>query len=75
MLSDFSDPNRVQQTLFECAETDARSHSLMTTLDEINRKTGYVQFARKVSPGAWEMKREMLSPRYTTSWLELPSVK
>ena len=75
MLSDFSDPNRVQQTLFECAEADTRSRSLMTTLDEINRKTGYVQFARKVSPGAWEMKREMLSPRYTTSWLELPSVK
>ena len=74
MLSDFYDPKLQQQTLF-CAEGDSRSEALMTTLDQINYKTGRVQFARRIDRNPWDMKREMLSPRYTTSWLELPRVK
>ncbi|NRP53343.1 translesion error-prone DNA polymerase V subunit UmuC [Marinobacterium sp. xm-m-383] len=74
MLSDFYDPKLQQQTLF-CAEGDSRSEALMTTLDQINYKTGQVQFARRIDRNPWDMKREMLSPRYTTSWLELPRVK
>jgi DNA polymerase V len=49
----------------------------MQTLDTINQKMGRntVQLGgiRKQAP--WQIKRELLSPRYTTRWDELPYVR
>lgn len=54
-----------------------RSDKLMQTLDTINQKMGKntVQLGglRKQTP--WQIKRELLSPRYTTRWDELLRVK
>ncbi|WP_425026022.1 DUF4113 domain-containing protein [Pantoea agglomerans] len=46
------------------------------TFDQINRSgLGKVWFAWQGTDNPWQMKREMLSPRYTTCFAELPIVK
>ena len=49
----------------------------METVDEINNRLGRAKVhcmpLRKES--RWPMKREFLSPRYTTSWKDLPRVR
>ena len=46
----------------------------MRVIDVINAKQGRgaVRLARDTAGGAWSMRREMLSPAYTTNWKELP---
>ncbi|EMW4057195.1 DUF4113 domain-containing protein, partial [Escherichia coli] len=46
---------------------------LMKTLDELNQSgKGKVWFAGRGTAPEWQMKREMLSPSYTTQWTEIP---
>ena len=55
---------------------DPKEAALMQAMDEVNRcmGAGTVFVARAgVAPG-WAMRREMVSPRYTTRWEELPVV-
>ena len=56
--------------------TNARlphSAELMKVLDGINHSgLGKVWFAGRGIAPEWQMKREMLSPAYTTCWKELP---
>lgn len=76
-LSDFSDTG-VEQTDLFCTESQqgTRRADLMNTLDQINRsRTGLIKFGSQGVNHSWEMKRENLSPRYTTSWAELPRVR
>lgn len=74
MLSDFYDPTTQQTTLFD--ELSPDTSALMSVVDSINQTQGMsIQFARRSVPAACDMKRELLSPRYTTSWLELPRVR
>jgi len=76
-LSDFSD-TAVQQTDLFCADSQqsSRQKRLMSTVDQINRsRTGLIKFGSQGVNRDWEMKRENLSPRYTTSWAELPRVR
>lgn len=74
MLSDFYDPALKQTTLFDAPTPD--SSALMSVVDSINQTQGIsIQFARRSVPAVCDMKRELLSPRYTTSWLELPRVR
>lgn len=58
-------------------EQKQKSDKLMQTLDTINQKMGkntvLLGGARKQAP--WQIKRELLSPRYTTRWDELLRVK
>lgn len=50
---------------------------LMQAVDACNEKWGRdtVSFASSGIKQRWKMKREMMSPRYTTVWEELPRVK
>ena len=80
MLLDLSNKGAEQLSLFDAPlpEQEQRRTSVMRIVDEANAKWGRgtlgigsagVQGAR-----GWSMKRELLSPRYTTRWDELPVV-
>lgn len=73
MLNDFS-PNGVSQlNLFDEVQPRPHSDELMKVLDSINHSgLGRVWFAGRGIAQEWQMKREMLSPAYTTRWKELP---
>lgn len=82
MLANFYDEGIEQLQLF----TDAGSASvhgatsvyrtntaLMSVLDEINNSgKAKVFFAAKGLQQDWAMKRQLLSPAYTTKWAEIP---
>lgn len=75
MLTDFYESRNLQQDLF-CEDKGKRnSASLMQVVDKINLSgLGYVYFASQGVSPQWSMKREFLSPAYTTRWQELPVV-
>ena len=57
-----------------CArEAGARSR-LMAVMDSVNRRAGRgtLQLASAGTRNAWAMKRERMTPAYTTQWKELP---
>lgn len=74
-LSEIEDAGREQLDLFHVK--DERRKKLMETVDRINSRLGRASVhcmpLRKES--RWPMKREFLSPRYTTSWKEIPRVR
>lgn len=65
---------RVQAGLFDRPD-DARSQARMRALDGLNRRYGRGTVAYGVPTGGesqdWRMRRDLLSPRYTTRWDEL----
>lgn len=73
MLNDFS-PNGVSQlNLLDEIQPRPHSDELMKVLDGINHSgLGKIWFAGRGIAPEWQMKREMLSPAYTTRWKELP---
>ncbi|EHV9836020.1 translesion error-prone DNA polymerase V subunit UmuC [Vibrio vulnificus] len=76
MLSDFYDPGMFQPGLFDEVSTLSNSQQLMSVLDTINQSgAGKVFFAGQGTKKDWSMKREHLSPAYTTRWDQLPRVK
>lgn len=76
MLSDFYDPGMFQPGLFDDVSTRSNSQQLMSVLDTINQSgAGKVFFAGQGTKKDWSMKRELLSPAYTTRWDQLPRVK
>ncbi|TPE46593.1 translesion error-prone DNA polymerase V subunit UmuC [Maribrevibacterium harenarium] len=76
MLSDFFDPNQQQLDLFTPSKKSERSDTLMAAIDQINQKAkGKVFFASQGVTPQWLMKREQLSPAYTTRWDQLPVVR
>lgn len=76
MLSDFYDPGMFQPGLFDDVSTRSNSQQLMSVLDTINQSgVGKVFFAGQGTKKDWSMKREHLSPAYTTRWDQLPRVK
>ena len=72
MLSDFSATLKRQRTLFDQPEKD--NHQLMAAIDRINNTVGSIHIAASGINQAWAMKREKLSPAYTTRWSDLPVV-
>ncbi len=56
---------------------DPRRERLMKTVDGLNRRygRGTVHCTPAVRASVWRMRRELLSPRYTTRWEELPVVR
>ena len=75
MLTDFYQPNTYQTDLFYPEEDRERSKNLMGVLDKINRQgRGHLFFAAQGVTPQWSMKREFLSPAYTTNWNSLPKV-
>jgi DNA polymerase V len=48
----------------------------MSVVDKINQNgLGRVWFAGQGIETSWEMRRDLLSPAYTTRWDELPRAK
>ena len=75
MLSDFYNNDTYQPVLFDDVEKRPNSTKLMSVLDEINQSgLGKVFLARQGMSNSWQMKREHLSPAYTTRWADLPRV-
>ncbi len=77
MLADFTPASMHQGDMFADRQQDPRSEALMKVIDQVNQgRWGKVYFAaRGRDTQEWMMKREQLSPRYTTSISELPLVK
>jgi DNA polymerase V len=65
-----------QMKLFETGDND-RTARLMTAIDDINSQMGRrtLRLCVEGFDNSWRTKREMLSPRYTTCWEELPLVR
>ena len=73
MLNDFSPTGVSQLNLFDDVQPRAHSEELMKVLDGINHSgLGKVWFAGRGIAPEWQMKRDMLSPSYTTRWSDLP---
>ncbi|WP_422732492.1 Y-family DNA polymerase [Leclercia pneumoniae] len=77
MLGDFYSQGVAQLNLFDENPPRENSQKLMSVLDHLNAKNGHgtLYFAGQGIQQQWQMKREMLSPRYTTRYSDLPIVK
>ncbi|WP_413732368.1 translesion error-prone DNA polymerase V subunit UmuC [Sodalis sp. RH20] len=76
MLGDFYSIGVAQLALFDEYKPRANSEALMRVLDGINHSgKGKVWFAGQGIQQAWQMKRALLSPAYTTRYKDLPIVK
>ncbi|MDM8694178.1 Y-family DNA polymerase [Klebsiella pneumoniae] len=77
MLGDFYSQGVAQLNLFDDNAPRRGSEKLMEVLDHLNAKggRGTLYFAGQGIHTAWQMKREMLSPRYTTRLNDLLVVK
>ncbi|HBU8215111.1 TPA: Y-family DNA polymerase [Klebsiella pneumoniae] len=77
MLGDFYSQGVAQLNLFDDNAPRQNSEKLMEVLDHLNAKNGRgaLYFAGQGIQTAWKMKREMLSPRYTTRIADILTVK
>jgi DNA polymerase V len=75
VLNDFCDkPGQID--MFDESPPRPNSDALMHAIDRINTTgMGKVWFAGQGIDKGWKMKRDMLSPAYTTRWDELPKVR
>jgi len=76
LLMGLQSKGTVQATLFDDTANQAKSASLMRTMDAINRRMGQgsVTIAASGIQHRWAMRRDRKSPSYTTDWNELPVV-
>ena len=78
LLTDLQPESARQLTFWEAAATDQESAGrLMKTLDRINARYGKdtVQYACAGIEKGWEMRREKMSPEFTTRWPDIPKVR
>jgi len=77
MLSDFYSQGVAQLNLFDENAPRHNSPQLMNVLDHLNVKEGRgtLYFAGQGIRQQWQMKRDMLSPRYTTRYTDLLMVR
>ncbi|MEB2416764.1 Y-family DNA polymerase [Citrobacter sp. R-1.5.2] len=77
MLGDFFSQGIAQLNLFDDNAPRRGSGKLMEVLDHLNAKEGRgaLYFAGQGIQQQWAMKREMLSPRYTTRYSDILSVR
>lgn len=74
MLTDLSDTPGIQTDLF--AEPQTLDRKVMKVFDEINKKyPGKAQTGAALNSGLWGTKAERKSPKYTTCWADLPTVR
>ncbi len=71
-------PQEQQQDIFGMAQELSVKRELMSTIDKINLEMGRgaVRFASQgLQPRGWKLRAEYLSPKYTTCWEDIPSVR
>jgi DNA polymerase V len=68
--------DRIYPSLFTQTYGTDKRHLVMQTVDELNEIYGRekVFFASSGIKHKWQMRREMVTPRYTTRWDELLQV-
>lgn len=74
MLSGFEDAGCYQQDLFSTLRSQPISDELMLAIDTLNSQGNRVFFAGQGVQKTAQMKRQRLSPAYTTQWSDLPVV-
>jgi len=74
LLMGLQPKDSVQATLFDDTAKQAKSASMMSVMDSINRKMGKgsMTIAASGIQHRWAMRRERKTPNYTTDWDELP---
>lgn len=73
MLNHFTPTGVSQLNLFDEARPKPNSDQLMKVIDGINQSgMGNIWFAGRGIAPHWQMKRDMLSPAYTTRWSDIP---
>ncbi|QKJ87401.1 translesion error-prone DNA polymerase V subunit UmuC [Paramixta manurensis] len=76
MLGDFYSQGVAQLNLFDEFRPQPNSAALMHVIDGVNQSgKGKLWFAGQGIDKPWAMKRQMLSPAYTTRYSDLPVVK
>nr|HPK41617.1 DUF4113 domain-containing protein [Candidatus Cloacimonadota bacterium] len=77
MISDIILEKNIQPNLFTLPYNEQSKSSIMQCIDTINTKygTNKVFFASNGTKNNWSMKRDILSPQFTTCWAELPIAK
>ncbi|WP_447875150.1 translesion error-prone DNA polymerase V subunit UmuC [Serratia fonticola] len=76
MLQDFFSKGVSQLNLFDEFQPRPNSEQLMGVIDTINKSgRAKVWFAGQGNQQAWSMKRELLSPAYTTRIADLPHAR
>ena len=73
ILGDFSQATRRQISLFEKPVRDNRK--IMAAIDRINSTVGTIKLATTGVKQEWAIRRERLSPAYTTRWQDIPLVR
>lgn len=76
MLADFFSNGVAQLNLFDDNSPRKNSAALMGAIDKLNKSgKGKIWFAGQGIEKSWAMKREMLSPAYTTRYSDFPIAK
>ena len=76
LLSQFSHPTVMQKSLFDdlhgCIE-QKQDENLMRCIDSMNAEKLQVYYASQLPRQLLPMNKKMMSPKYTTNWLDLPT--
>ncbi len=77
MLSEITHQSKAPLDFFAPTYLDDERKTIMDCVDGINRRWGShtMDYAAIGTLQPWQMKREFLSPHYTTRWGELPVVR
>ena len=70
------DEHEFQMGLFEASSQSPRQKELMSVMDRINTREGkrtVFSLACGIDHHTWKMRRDHCSPRYTTSWNQIPT--
>lgn len=76
MLGDVFSQSVAQPNLFDANAPRANGEALMSLMDKLDQQgRGTLYFAGQDIQQAWQMKREMLWPCYTTRLADVPTVR
>ena len=77
MLADIMHQSKAPLDFFQPTYLDDHRKIIMDCMDDINEKMGShkITYASAGIKKPWQMKRESLTPNYTTSWEHIPVVK
>ena len=68
MLNNFFDETTYQLDLFKKKDRNSKDFKMMALLDQVNKSSlGQISFLAQGIKKEWSMKRQLQSPRYTTS--------
>lgn len=77
VLIDIADRQAWQLSMLTDESRRDERLQLMHSVDYLNKKYGHILYhaAEKMASSDWHSKHDLRSPRYTTSWTEIPSIR